>query len=83
MKVIGRAYDETISNYFVLGRTSLVMKSAALANHVTITYLRFNGPDMGVTKRIPPDPALLLAAQLKTLLKQEIWLDGRHIPVSP
>jgi AraC-like DNA-binding protein len=80
---MGRAYGETISNYFDAGRTSLVMQSAALPNHTAVTYLRCDGPGTGMTEPIPPEPALLLAVQLKPLVKHDLWLDGRHVPVSP
>lgn len=59
------------------------MRSAALANHIAVTHMRYDGPGSGLTEPVPPQPALLLAVQLKPLLKHELWLDGRALKVQP
>jgi AraC family transcriptional regulator len=78
-----RAYGETMGKYFTPGQASLVVHSAALPSHVAVTYMRCDGPGTGMTSPIPAEPALLLAMQLRPLIKHELWLDGRNARVSP
>jgi AraC-like DNA-binding protein len=77
------AYGETMGEYFSGQRTPLVVRSAALPNHVAITHLRCDGPGTGITEPIPAEPALLLAMQLRPLLNHALWLDGRGVKVAP
>jgi AraC family transcriptional regulator len=78
-----RAYGETMGEYFTPGQKSLAVHSAALPSHVAVTHMRCDGPGTGMTSPIPAEPALLLAMQLRPLIKHELWLDGRNACVPP
>lgn len=79
---MGRAYGEAVGEYFSPRREPLVVHSALLENHVSVSHLDCQGQGTGMTEPIPEDPALLLAVQLRPLVKHELWLDGRRVPVS-
>lgn len=79
---MSRNYGEAVGEYFSPRREPLVVHSASLANDVSITHLHCHGPGTGMTEPIPEDPALLLAVQMRPLVKHELWLDGRRVPVS-
>lgn len=80
---MGKAYGDTMGGYFGAKQVPLQVHSAALPNDVAVTYMRCDGPGTGLTAPIPAEPALLLAMQLRPLIKHDLWLDGRAVPVSP
>lgn len=80
---MARAYGETMAEYFAERFAPLRVQSAALENHIAVTHLRYDGPGTGLTDPVPAQPALLLAVQLKPLLKHDLWLDGQAVKVSP
>lgn len=78
-----RAYGETMGEYFAEQPAALQVRSAALDQHIAVTHLRYDGPGTGLTDPIPPQPALLLAVQLKPLLRHNLWVDGKDMRVQP
>jgi AraC family transcriptional regulator len=78
-----RAYGETMGEYFTPRHEPLAVQSAALSNHVAVTHICCDGPGTGITDPIPAEPALLLALQLRPLMKHDLWLDGRSVKVAP
>jgi AraC-like DNA-binding protein len=77
---MGKAYGNTIGEYFGATRSPLVVHSMALDDHIAATYLRSDGAGTGMTDPIPPEPALLVAVQLRPLLQHELWIDGHRWP---
>lgn len=80
---MGRAYGDTMGEYFDRGRAQLELRSAALPSHVAVTHMRCEGQGTGMTEAIPAEAALLLAVQLRPLVKHDLWLDGRAVRVAP
>lgn len=80
---MARAYGDTMGDYFDGGRAQLVVRSAALPSHVAVTHMRCDGEGTGMTEAIPAEAALLLAVQLRPLLRHDLWLDGRAVAVAP
>jgi AraC family transcriptional regulator len=80
---MGKAYGSTMGEYFNLRSAPLVVRSAALDNRIAVTHLRCDGPGTGMTDAIPAESALLLAVQLRPLVRHQLWLDGRAVDVAP
>jgi AraC family transcriptional regulator len=80
---MSRAYGETMGEYFAPRQEPLLVHSASLASHVAVTHIRCDGPGTGITDPIPAEPALLLAIQMRPLIKHDVWLDGRGVKVAP
>ncbi|MYN39794.1 helix-turn-helix domain-containing protein [Duganella sp. FT109W] len=78
-----RAYGETMGDYFAEQQAALQIRSAALDHHVAVTHMRYDGAGTGFTDPVPPQPALLMAVQLKPLLKHNLWVDGKDMRVKP
>lgn len=78
-----RAYGDTMGHYFAEQNSPLQLRSAALDNHIAVTHMRHDGGGTGFTDPVPPQPALLLAVQLKPLLQHQLWLDGKDQQVQP
>ena len=80
---MGRAYGETMGEYFAEPPVALQVRSAALDQNIAVTHMRYDGPGTGLTDPVPAQPALLLAVQLKPLLKHNLWVDGKDMLVQP
>ncbi len=78
-----RAYGDTMGQYFAEENEPLQLRSAALENHIAVTHMRHTGGGTGLTDPVPPQPALLLAVQLKPLLRHQLWVDGKDQQVQP
>ncbi len=76
---MSRAYGKKVGEYFDTKKTSLLIRSSALQNHVAATYLHSNS-GTGFTDPIPAEAALLIAVQLAPLETHELWIDGRKQP---
>lgn len=73
---MGKAYGDTMGDYFGAAQEPLLVQSASMANDVAVTYLRCDADGTGMTAPIPPEAAVLLAVQLRPLLEHRLWFDG-------
>jgi AraC family transcriptional regulator len=77
------AYGDRIAELFHLPEPRGIKVKTITGQPVSITRLSSPIPLIELTDPIPQEKSFLVAVQLESLSKHELWIDGAHIPVKP